>query len=133
MTTTAALDANLDDDILNFALNLEYLEAEYYLRGTTGTGVDANGAEIDGPVSLAEVVIKSKSQVPFENHFYHDVATEIAHNELDHVRFFRDALGSSAAERPAIDLLNSFNMLARAIGLGDTFDPFANGLNGPIR
>src|SRR5688500_9355063 len=46
-----------DADIFNFALNLESLETEYYLRGTTGKGMDAADAGASpGPVTGGRMV-----------------------------------------------------------------------------
>lgn len=109
-----------DADYLNFALNLEYLEAEFYLRAATGSGLGSS----DTGNSTSKTT--GGSQVPGMSSLQTQYVNEIAQNELDHVRFLRNALGSSAVAAPAIDLTNSFNALASAAGLGSSFNPFAS-------
>jgi hypothetical protein len=109
----------VDADYLNFALNLEYLEAEFYLRAATGNGLSAS----DTGNSTSKTT--GGSQVPGMSSLQTQYVNEIAQNELDHVRFLRSALASSAVTAPAIDLTNSFNALASAAGLGSSFNPFS--------
>jgi Ferritin-like domain len=111
-----------DEDIFNFALNLESLETEYYLRGTTGKGMDAADAGNNpGPVTGGGLV-------PWQDQDLRQFMEEVAGNELAHVRFYRRTLGAKAISRPAIDL-TGFAAAAKAAGLGDGFDPFANEMN----
>lgn len=120
MISTPAEAAHLSDsDILNFALNLEYLEAEYYLRGVTGQTLDqAVGSSLGGSV-------QGGRKVTFSNPVRQGFAEDIAHNELSHVKFLRTTLGDKAIARPTIDLDAGFHAVAQAAGL-TAFDPFAD-------
>jgi len=109
-----------DGDYLNYALNLEYLEAEFYLRAATGSGLSSS----DTGNSTSKTT--GGSQVPGLNSLQTQYINEIAQNELDHVRFLRSALAGSAVAAPTIDLTNSFNALANAAGLGSSFNPFSS-------
>lgn len=114
-----------DTDILNFALNLEYLEGEYYSRGFLGRGLDA--ADRDGVGGSGFVL--GGSQVPFRTPAIAGAVQRIVLDEVDHIRFLRRVLGTAAVGAPNIDLLNSFNALAVAAGLipaGTQFNPFAD-------
>jgi hypothetical protein len=125
---SANADAVLNDtNILNFALNLEYLEAEFYLRATTGKGLD--DADIGGGDGSAGGTVKGGTQVTFNDSLTGQLAREIAADEVAHVRFIRSALGKNAVARPDINFTDAFNALASAAGLGSSFDPFANETN----
>ncbi|SBN62859.1 Ferritin-like domain-containing protein [Curtobacterium sp. 9128] len=125
-SATPEEDAAVSDAaILNFALNLEYLEAEFYLRAVFGTGLTDSmitGIDPQGPV------IGGK-KVPFKTAAIRGIATEIANDERAHVAFLRSALGDAKVSRPKIDLVSSFTAAARAAGVvgpTGTFDPFAS-------
>ncbi|MGQ7294923.1 ferritin-like domain-containing protein [Quadrisphaera sp. KR29] len=120
-----AADAAISDGaILNFALNLEYLEAEYYLRATTGQGLP--DSLTSGTKALGGV--KGGSQVPFKaGSTVAKYAKEIAADELAHVKFLRGALGQAAVARPSINFTDAFTAAATAAGVikaGESFDPF---------
>lgn len=114
-----------DADILNFALNLEYLEAEFYLQAAFGRGL----AEADTTGRGRRGGVTGGGRVPFASKDVRDYAREIAKDEEDHVKFLRAGLGKAAVARPQIDLRKSFSAAAEAAGLigkGETFDPFAD-------
>ena len=121
-----------DGDILNFALNLEYLEAQFYSYATKGTGLPAN--QLTGTGTQGGVTGGRK--VAFTDPVVAAYANEIAGDETNHVAFLRSALGASAVAQPALDIgtdpNGAFSSAARAAGLvgpGQSFDPYASDEN----
>jgi hypothetical protein len=119
-----------DADVLNFALNLEYLEAQFYLYAATGKGLAASdtaapsgytGSFTEGTVTPGNAAAVTGLTVQQQ-----EIVNEIAYEEQEHVRFLRAALGSAAVPMPSIDL-SFFGPLAVAAGIsGPTFNPFSS-------
>jgi hypothetical protein len=111
-------------DYLNFFLNLEYLEAEYFLLATSGTGLPSTlvGGSAAGPVV-------GGSQVPFQTTAYKQIATQFAQQELEHVAFIRGQIFAGAVARPQINFTAGFQTIGSVTGLGASFNPFANEQN----
>ena len=97
-------------DILNFALNMEYLEAEFYTYATTGKSITSFGIATKGCANGANPAsggtTKGGAKVMFskEESILHDIAAQIGADERAHVVLLRGALGSSAVAMPNIDL-----------------------------
>jgi hypothetical protein len=117
-----------DEDILNFALNLEYLEASFYHYAVYGTGIPSSLMTGTGTMGT----VTGGQQAAFSDPVVAAYAAEIARDELDHVTFLRTALGSAAVAIPSIDVsgnssTSAFSVAAQAAGVisaGEVFNPY---------
>jgi hypothetical protein len=111
--------APTDGDILNFALNLEYLEAEFYTVATTGMTIDQMGVGISGTGTQGAATGGSKVNLTNSDFQTASIAMEIASDERAHVNLIRQALTAAGAQpvaQPAI------NLDALGIGFGGITD-----------
>ena len=133
-TPTTSASAQQDLDVLNFALNLEYLEAQFYVRAVYGTGLPDIATA--GGNGAAGGTVTGGRQVTFTDPVVAQYAREIAADEAAHVNFLRSVLGSAAVAQPAINIdggaNGAFTAAARAAGVvgpTGTFDPYASDEN----
>ena len=96
-----------DEAVLNFALNLEYLEAEFYTVALTGQRISELGIGVSGRGRQGATV--GGQRVSFDGPI-RTVVEAVTLDEQKHVEFLRAALRSSAVAKPAINL--------EALGLG---------------
>jgi hypothetical protein len=119
---SSATDTITETDILNFALNLEYLEAEFYTYAVEGKSITSFGIGIDGKATGENRASGGETtggaQVVFDNNeiFSRDIAAEIGSDERAHVVLLRSALGAAAVAKPNI------NLNALGIGFGNQVD-----------
>lgn len=129
----SAQAAPTDPDILNFALNLEYLEAQFYLYAAKGTGLPSNqqtGQGVQGGLAAPAGSTPAR-KVVFTDPVVSAYAQEIAADEAAHVAFLRNALGATTAvAQPQLNIAggpgSAFAAAATAAGLpnGANFDPY---------
>ncbi|MGC2659876.1 MAG: ferritin-like domain-containing protein [Bryobacteraceae bacterium] len=107
--------ADNDIAILNFALNLEYLEAEFYTVATTGMTIDQLGVSITGTGTAGATTGGSAITWSITDNTVRNVAEELATDERAHVSLLQGAitgLGGMPIAKPAINL--------NALGFGFT-------------
>ena len=121
---TAEAQAINDVAIVNFALNFEYLGAELYTRALTGQGLGA--ALTTGGNGVPSAGVNGGAQVTFQTSLAQQLISQFAADETAHVLTLRAALGPYAIPEPAIDFVNSFNVIAGMAGLPTPFNPFAD-------
>ena len=101
VTTPPKSTAPTELDVLNFALNLEYLEATFYLYITTGTGLPATA------MGSSPGAVTGGAQYTFTDPNVAALAQQLAADEQAHVQFIRTLItnaGGTPVSMPALNL-----------------------------
>ena len=117
-------------DILNFALTLAYIEAQYFSVVTTGAGLSADLLTGTGTAGTAS----GGRQRSFADPVFGQFARELAADTRAHVSLLRGVIGATVVAQPTIDLgvtaTSAFSNLARTAqlitGTSSSYDVYAS-------
>jgi hypothetical protein len=144
-SSTSAV-GTLETDVLNFALQLEYLESNYYSYANAGAGIAAalqTGLGSQGSV-LTGTGTNIARAVTFTDVILQQYVREFAANGIANITFLRTALGGLAQAQPTLNLsgaanvaaagsaattVGAFTAAARAatiVAATEVFDPYAS-------
>ncbi|RXH71839.1 hypothetical protein DVH24_025340 [Malus domestica] len=125
-TTTTTPPPLSRNHLLEFPLNLEYLEAEFFLYGAFGHGLDT----VDPSLTLGGPTPVGPKRAHLD-HFARDVITQFGWQEVGHSRAIKKTV--KGFPRPLLNLsAESFShVFDSAFGspLNPPFDPYANSIN----
>nr|XP_043640070.1 desiccation-related protein PCC13-62-like [Erigeron canadensis] len=115
-----------DTNLLEFPLNLEYLEAEYFLFGALGKGLDSVQPDLaDGGPS--PIGAKQANLSPLIK----DIILQFGYQEVGHIRAIKSTV--KGFPRPLLNLSTEAfaTVINNAFGspLSPPFDPYANDIN----
>lgn len=88
-----------ETDVLNFALNLEFLEATFYSFVTQGIDLPSSLTAGSGAITGAP-----QAKIAFANQQTTDIFNEIFFNEMSHVADLQSLIGNGHITRPALNL-----------------------------
>ncbi|XP_057755513.1 ferritin-like catalase Nec2 [Arachis stenosperma] len=115
-----------DADLIEFALNLEYLEAEFFLYGALGYGLDKFAPKLTqgGPSPFG-------GKIAYLSPLIKDVTLQFALQEVGHLRAIKNTV--KGFPRPLLNLSSETfgQIIDSAFGkkLYPSFDPYANDIN----
>ncbi|KAM1066308.1 hypothetical protein ACFX2H_021480 [Malus domestica] len=115
-----------DVDLLEFPLNLEYLEAEFFLYGSLGYGLDKVYPSLaqGGPSPIGA----KKAHL---DHFTRDVIEQFGWQEVGHLRAIKKTVKGFPRPLLNISAASFAHVFDSAFGspLNPPFDPYANSIN----
>lgn len=132
--TASAQTAIADATALNFMLNIEYLQGQFYSYAVNGVSLD--NALLGGPGAAgfgAQGAVTGGRKITFTTTLLQRLFDELWSEQRDHIQYLRALLPADVVPQPAMNIgggeTGAFTTMARlagVVGPTEVFDPYAS-------